>query len=511
MFVRIDSAAQFVDSGQHRGARFGRDHFDESRTDELIARPVPEAAVGVVDEGQRGIRQEPADQFALRVDDAAVADFAAARLFFRAPAPDPLRQEADDERDLRGEHHHAADHISPVVLEERTRLMEDEAAGRHETLIDVPALQLPPVEHPGMGRLARRNVVCRRSGEDLFRHRRHPPGIVLEPPHIAADDASTEVFLLQGEDGSGGHAEDLREAFEGIQVLRLVADRLADEEHDRVLRDGAHLLEELVERQIAEVGHLEPVARGHLALDLGLDFPGVVSGPIDDHQVAGHRPQGQREIDIPTNPAAALESGDVVRGGRKLARSRRVADNCRASEDGAIRAGEVESPGAHDGQHVDGATGVLLLEIAGDQSRLIGGAEALGLDCLLIDVDRHRRLGSYGVHEGGVEPGPKRPAAQLLVEQQDALHGRGGWLGGGDAGGHADPGTQHGANDRRPCRCSQSPSCNAHSSADRRRFQRSPRCRGAPQATAGASRVNVRQCTPGNGTVRDASWQGLLD
>ena len=196
----------------------------------------------------------------------------------------------------------------------------------------------------------------RRSGEDLLRHRRHPPGIVLEPPHIAADDASTEVFLLQGEDGSGGHADDLREAFEGIQVLRLVADRLADEEHDRVLRDGAHLLEELVERQVAEVGHLEPVARAHLALDLGLDFPVVVAGPIDDHQPPGRRPQGEREIDIPTDPAAALESGDVVPGCGKLARSRRVGDDCRASEDGAIRAGELESPGAYDDQHVDGST-----------------------------------------------------------------------------------------------------------------------------------------------------------
>ena len=74
MFVRIDPAAQSVDSGQHRGARVERDHFDESRADQLLTRPVPEAAVGVVDEGQRGIRQEPADQLALRVDDAAVAE-----------------------------------------------------------------------------------------------------------------------------------------------------------------------------------------------------------------------------------------------------------------------------------------------------------------------------------------------------------------------------------------------------------------------------------------------------
>ena len=60
------------------------------------------------------------------------------------------------------------------------------------------------------------------------------------------------------------------------------------------------------------------------------------------------------------------------------------------------------------------------------EPRLIAGTEALGLDRLFIDVDGHRRLGSDGVHERGVEPGPKRPAAQLLVEQQDALHGRGG-------------------------------------------------------------------------------------
>src|SRR5206468_12584915 len=77
--------------------RRSSDLLDEFRAEKVSLRLAPEPAIGVVDERQRRIRQETADELALCLDHAAVTVFALSRLFLGATAPNRLNEERSEE------------------------------------------------------------------------------------------------------------------------------------------------------------------------------------------------------------------------------------------------------------------------------------------------------------------------------------------------------------------------------------------------------------------------------
>src|SRR5262249_8393356 len=155
----------------------------------------PEAAVGIVDERQRRIREEAADQLILRVDDAAVAIFAVSRLFFCMPPPAALREQADDQPQLRKEDADAAGHVSSTHLEEGRLTEEHDAAGRKSRLRDAPPLKLARVEHGRIRQAPWRNLAHGRAVRDPHRHVRNALGIDLEAPDAAADNSVAEIIF----------------------------------------------------------------------------------------------------------------------------------------------------------------------------------------------------------------------------------------------------------------------------------------------------------------------------
>src|SRR4029453_18331060 len=144
--------------------------LDEFAPDELVAPFVPEPAIRVVDERQRRIRQEPANQLALGVNDALVALFAVALLHL-GPAPaHSLEEKVPDQHELDGEDQETAHDIAPVLLEEGESPELDETADRQTQFRDVPALELTPIDDGRVGDVAVRTLVRALAVRDPQRH-----------------------------------------------------------------------------------------------------------------------------------------------------------------------------------------------------------------------------------------------------------------------------------------------------------------------------------------------------
>ena len=89
MLQRVAPAGRSSDAFEYALTRRRGNQFDGLSADQFVPRLSPEATIRVVDEGQRRIRSETANQLALRVDNAPVTFDIATRLLFGAPPTYP--------------------------------------------------------------------------------------------------------------------------------------------------------------------------------------------------------------------------------------------------------------------------------------------------------------------------------------------------------------------------------------------------------------------------------------
>ena len=230
VLMGIHAAADVRNALEHGRPGVRRNKIDELRSEQLLAALVEEATVRVVDERQRRIGQEPADQIALRVDDTPVPRFVVARLLFRAAAPHALNEKTDDQRELGDEDHRAADHVRPVQLEERLRTEHDDTARRDARVRNPPALQLPPIEQRRVRRDAGRNVARARAVRDPPHHVRYAPGVRLVAPDVPTHDSSNaRVDRLRQEAAEDQYQHrrehDAHEGYRGSGLIRGASQR----------------------------------------------------------------------------------------------------------------------------------------------------------------------------------------------------------------------------------------------------------------------------------------------
>ena len=107
-----------------------RDEPDEGAADQLLAAAAEIPAVGVIDEGQGGIRQVAADQLPLGLNHVAIALLAPPQRFLGAPPPPPLEQQRNDEPRLQQHHRNHSEDLPAVLLPEGWLLKADDRAGR---------------------------------------------------------------------------------------------------------------------------------------------------------------------------------------------------------------------------------------------------------------------------------------------------------------------------------------------------------------------------------------------
>ena len=112
------------------GALRLRDEPDEGAADQLLAAAAEIPAVGVIDEGQGGIRQVAADQLPLGLNHVAIALLAPPQRFLGAPPPPRLQQQRDDERRLQHDNRDHGEDLLAVLLPQGQLLEADDRAGR---------------------------------------------------------------------------------------------------------------------------------------------------------------------------------------------------------------------------------------------------------------------------------------------------------------------------------------------------------------------------------------------
>jgi len=283
---------------QGGGAIRLRDEPDEAAADELVAAAAEIAAVGVVDERQRGVRQVAADQLCLGLDHVAVAFLAFPQRFLGKPPPARLKQQRDDERRLQDDDRDHGENLLAVPLPQGQLPEADDRAGRQSRFVQPPSPQLPPVDHEGLGLdLLGRQTFRRSTRQDAQANAGGRRADGHEAVHVAADDPLTEVGLVDAiHGGSGSIGNSCRQVARDEALTRSVLeDREID--HDGALRLASELVQQLRQRQARQIGHLEPVGVGP-QLFAGRRLPALVEVPGPGHHddLPGIRLQSQRQL-----------------------------------------------------------------------------------------------------------------------------------------------------------------------------------------------------------------------
>src|SRR5262249_41290130 len=134
----------------------------------------------------------------------------------RPPALGAARKKAHDEAALHEEQSGAARDVPLVEVPGRRRPKADDAAHRQPSLVESPALELPPVEHVPVGSgLDDGNALGTLSAEDSQPDLRSLTPVCVETIDVAAHRSPTEELVQRHIAGSVGGPSDSRQRIVG--------------------------------------------------------------------------------------------------------------------------------------------------------------------------------------------------------------------------------------------------------------------------------------------------------
>ena len=262
----------------------------------------------------------------------------------RLPPAAALEQQQRDERHRHDQQRAARDEVRAVGLPGAHPPEQDLAPRRQPRLVDLPALQLPPVEHRHDGRVDRRDVARMLAGENpqrrpRRRRRRAPRGCRRSRRRHRREGTSCRARTLARPRCARSRSRCRWVAPDVRLVVRVVRD---DEQHEPARAQALRPRQRLRQRQIDEVGELDP--RFHprqLAAQLGREEVVALRRGADDHHLAGRRGESRAR-----SPACArVEHTADAHQARVAAGRRRVrAQPRRCAPPGRRRTGRVPGP-----------------------------------------------------------------------------------------------------------------------------------------------------------------------